>query len=83
MDIFTIIFTTVNACLTGISIFCVIRSTKETSKQTELMRQQTDIAQKQLAESYKPEYPTNLRLESIAQSTQNLDGTIKDSLHNK
>lgn len=83
MDIFTIAFTSANFCLTCVSIYCALRSKKETEKQTELMHRQTEIAQKQLEESYKPDYPTTRRLESIAISIQKLDGTLKNALKDK
>lgn len=53
MDIFTIAFTVANFCLTCISIYCALRSKKETERQTELMHQQTEIAYKQAEVAYK------------------------------
>ena len=104
MNTYEIIFTTVNACLTLASVICAIVSVKQTKKQNNFIHQQVDaayeqleeackqtkIAQKQLEESRKPDFPTTIRLESIARSIQQLDSTIgngiKDyhnGLHNK
>ena len=49
-------------------------------KQIEITSQQTEIAQKQLEESQKPDYPTTMRLESIAHSIQRLDQTISKGI---
>lgn len=78
MNTCDIIFTTINACLTSISVYCAIRSVKQTEKQTELMHKQTEIAQQQLEESQAPDYPTTMRLESIAHSIQSLNNTLKE-----
>lgn len=97
MNTFEIIFTAVNACFTCISVYCAIRSAKETEKQTRLMEKQvtaafkqveetskqTEIAQKQLEESHKPDYPSVARLEQIANAIARLNGTFKDFVNGK
>ncbi|MDO4327452.1 MAG: hypothetical protein Q4E24_15755 [bacterium] len=95
MNTTEIVFTTVNACFTLASVVCAIISIRQTRKQNEYIRQQaetaykqleitskqTEIAQQQLEESQKPNYPVTMRLETIAQSIQRLDGTIKDGIN--
>ena len=90
MNALNIAFTTANLIFTAVNVACAIYSAKQAGKQAttaykqlELTsKQTTEIAQKQLEESYKPDYPTTMRLESIAHSIQRLDGTIKESLQN-
>ena len=83
MNTFEIIFTAVNACFTCISVYCAIRSAKETEKQTRLMEEQVTAAFKQLEESHKPDYPSVARLEQIANAIARLNGTFKDFVNGK
>ena len=97
MNTFNIVFTTANFILTAVSVGCAIYSAKQTTKQStyasqqvdaaykqlEITSRQTEIAQKQLEKSYEPDFPTTTRLESIANSIQHLNGTLKDGLQIK
>lgn len=47
MNTFEIIFTVINACFTCISVYCALRSAKQTEKQTALLNQQVEIARRQ------------------------------------
>lgn len=78
MNIFEIVFTVVNACFTLASVFCAIISVRQTRKQNEIMIKQTEIAQEQLEESRKPDFPTTMRLEAIANSIRKLDSTVNN-----
>ena len=78
MNIFEIVFTVVNACFTLASVFYAIISVRQTRKQNEIMIKQTEIAQEQLEESRKPDFPTTMRLESIANSIRKLDSTVNN-----
>ena len=78
MNIFEIVFTVVNACFTLASFFCAIISVRQTRKQNEIMIKQTEIAQEQLEKSRKPDFPTTMRLESIANSIRKLDSTVNN-----
>lgn len=80
MNVFEIVFTVINACFTLASVFCAIISVRQTRKQNKLMADQIKIAQEQLDESRKPDFPTTMRLESIANSIRQLDGTVKNYL---
>ena len=83
IDLITVIVTVVNACFTLASVFCAIISVRQTRKQNNLMADQVRIAQEQLEESRKPDFPTTMRLESIANSIRRLDGTINNYLTKK
>lgn len=47
MNTFEIIFTVINACFTCISVYCALRSARQTEKQTALLNQQVEIARRQ------------------------------------
>ena len=63
---FTIIFTVINAVLTAISVTSTIISIRYVKKQTEIM-------EKQLEASLKPNYAIPGRLGAIANAIQRLD----------
>lgn len=95
-DALMLVLTTANACFTLASVVCAIISVLQTRKQNkyvqkqaeaaykqlEITSKQTEIAQQQLEESRKPDFPTTMRLESIANSIRHLDGTVKEGLQN-
>ena len=83
IDLITVIVTVVNACFTLASVFCAVISVRQTRKQNNLMADQVRIAQEQLEESRKPDFPTTMRLESIANSIRRLDSTVNNYLSKK
>lgn len=66
---FTVIITIINACFTCISVTCAFCTFCQAKKQTNIM-------QKQLEESQKPDFPTTMRLESIANSILSVKQSI-------
>lgn len=56
------------------------RQVEAAYKQIEETSKQTEIAQQQLEESRKPDFPTTIRLESIAHSIQKLNITVKEGM---
>lgn len=56
------------------------RQVEAAYKQIEETSKQTEIAQQQLEESRKPDFPTTMRLESIAHSIQKLNITVKERI---
>lgn len=56
------------------------RQVEAAYKQIEETSRQTEIAQQQLEESRKPDFPTTMRLESIAHSIQELNITVKEGI---
>lgn len=66
-----IIFTVVNIMFTCISVTCAVITIHFSRKQTQIM-------QLQLEESQKPDFPTTMRLESIANAIRQVNGSIKN-----
>lgn len=56
------------------------RQVEAAYKQLEETSKQTEIAQQQLEETRKPDFPTTMRLESIAHSIQRLNITVKEGM---
>lgn len=97
MNMITIFVTGLNIALTAASVTCAIISVRQTKKQNDYIHQQviaaykqveitskqTEIAQQQLELSREPDFPTTMRLESIAHSIQRLDTTVKEGLNRK
>lgn len=71
MNTTEIIFTTVNVCLTCVSVICAVYSARQTRAQTELMKKQIEIAQQ-------PDFALTGRLESIKNSIYHVSDSIKE-----
>lgn len=70
MNTIEIIFTTINVCLTFVSVSSALYSAKQTRTQTDLMKKQIEIAQQ-------PDFALTGRLESIKNSIYHVSDSIK------
>ena len=70
MNTIEIIFTTINVCLTFVSVSCALYSARQTRVQTGLMEKQIEIAQQ-------PDFALTGRLESIKNSIYHVSDSIK------
>lgn len=78
MNLYEIVFTTINACIALFSLGCAIYSAKQTRTQTDLMKRQVEISQE-------PNFPLTMRLDSIAKSIDYVRFAIidKNTQHTK
>jgi hypothetical protein len=76
MNTTEIIFTTINVCLTLVSVVCAIYSSRQTKFQTDIMKQQ-------LEESQKPDLPLTSRLEGISRAIYSVSDNVKSLNKNK